>query len=69
MKIRNMGQKYVTLQVRDLARPVPPAAWSCQPSGSTFVASASRTSYLLVYFLPKSPWFLVEHSSVIFLRA
>jgi len=50
MKIRNMGQKYVAPQVRDLARPVPPAAWSCQPSGSTFAASASWTNYLLVYF-------------------
>jgi len=29
----------------------------------------SRTSYLLVYFWPKSPWFLVEHSSDVFLRA
>jgi len=50
MKIRNMGQKYVTPQVRDLARPVPQAARPCQPSGSTFDASASWTSYLLVYF-------------------
>jgi len=32
MKIRNMGQKYVTSQVRDMARPVPPAAQPCQPS-------------------------------------
>jgi len=50
MKIRNMGQKYATPQVRDLARPVPPAARSCQPSGCSFAASASQTSYLLVYF-------------------
>jgi len=50
MKIQNMGQKYVTPQARDLARPVPPAARSCQPSGSTFAASTSWTSYLLVYF-------------------
>jgi len=50
MKIRNMGQKYVTSQVRDLARPVPPAARPCQPLEPTFTASASWTSYLLVYF-------------------
>jgi len=45
-----MEQKYVTPQVRDLARPVLPATRPCQPSGSTFAASASWTSYLLVYF-------------------
>jgi len=50
MKIRNMGQKYVTPQVKDLARPVPPAARPCQPSKPTFAASASWTSYPLVYF-------------------
>jgi len=38
-------------------------------SGHSFAASASWTSYLLVYFWLKSPWFLVEHSSVILLRA
>jgi len=45
-----MGQKYVTPQVRDLARTMPPAARPCQPSGYTFAASASWTSYLSVYF-------------------
>jgi len=50
MKIRNIGQKYVTPQVRDLAWPVPPAARPCQPLGYSFAASASWPSYLLVYF-------------------
>ena len=56
-------------KVRDMARPVPPAARPCQPSGHSFAASASWTSYLSVYFWSKIPWFLVEHSSYIFLRA
>jgi len=38
-----------TPQVSDLARPVPPAARPCQPSGCSFAAFASQTSYLLVY--------------------
>jgi len=50
MKIRNYGTKICHPQVRDLARPVPPAARPCQPSGCSFAASASWTSYLLVYF-------------------
>jgi len=43
-------------------------AWHgpCHLPGLPF---ASRTSYLLVYFWPKSPWFLMEHSSDVFLRA
>jgi len=34
-----------------------------------FVVFALWASYLLVYFWPKSPWFLMEHSSDVFLRA
>jgi len=49
-KYENMGQKYVTPQVRNLARPVPPTTRPCLPLGNSFVASASWTSYLLVYF-------------------
>jgi len=56
-------------KVRDMARPVPPAARPCHPSECSFAAFASWKNYLLVYFWPKSPWFLVEHSIVIFLRA
>jgi len=33
-----------------LARPVPSATRPCQPSGYSFVASASWTSYQFVYF-------------------
>ena len=50
MKIQNMGQKYVTPQSQNMARPVPPAARPCHPSEYSFAAFASRTSYLLVYF-------------------
>jgi len=59
MKIRKYGTKICRPQVGDLARPVPPAARTCLPLGCSFAASASWTSYLLVYFLPKSLWFLV----------
>ena len=76
MKIRNIGQKYVTPKARDMAwpvppmaRPVPPMARPCHPSKPSLAAFAFETSYLLAYFWPKSPWFLVEHSIVIFLRA
>jgi len=41
-----MGQKYVTPQVREEARPVPPSARPCQASGCSFAAFASETSYL-----------------------
>jgi len=50
MKIRKYGTKICHPQVRNLARPMPPAARSCLPSGYSFAASASWTSYLLVYF-------------------
>jgi len=69
MKIRNMGQKYVTPKVRNMARSVPPTARPCHPSKPSLAAFAFQTSYLLAYFTPKSPWVLVEHSIVIFLRA
>jgi len=36
---------------------------------SLLLLFACCTSYLLVYFWPKSPWFLMEHSSNVFLRA
>jgi len=38
MKIRNIGQKYVTPKVRDMARLVPPVARPCQPSESSLAA-------------------------------
>jgi len=46
-------------------------AWHspCHLPGFPFAAFASRTSYLLVYFWPKSSWFLMEHSSDVFNRA
>jgi len=48
---------------------VPNVARPCHLPGLPFAAFASRTSYLLVYFWPKSPWFLMEHSRDVFLRA
>jgi len=50
MKIQNIGQKYVTPKVKDMARPVPPAARSCHPSKLSLAAFAFQTSYLLAYF-------------------
>jgi len=50
MKIRNIGQKYVTPKVRDMARPVPPVARPCHPSKPSLAAFAFETSYLLAYF-------------------
>jgi len=38
MKIRNMGQKSVTPEVRDMARPVPTVARPCHPSESSLAA-------------------------------
>jgi len=45
-----MGQKYVTPKVRDMARPVPPAARPCHPSKPSFAAFAFQTSCLFAYF-------------------
>jgi len=45
-----MGQKNVTPKVRDMARPVPPAARPCHPSKPSLAAFAFQTSYLLAYF-------------------
>jgi len=45
-----MGQKYVTPKVRDMARPVPPAARPCHSSKLSLAAFAFQISYLLAYF-------------------
>jgi len=66
LKIRRFSTKICCPQVRSLARPVPPTTRPCQLLGYLLLLVASWTSYLLVYFWPKSPWFLVEHSSDIF---
>jgi len=48
-KIRDSAQKYITPQVRSLARPVPYLTRPCYVPENSFDAFASCTSYLLVY--------------------
>jgi len=46
-KIRDSAQKYITPQVRSLARPVPYLTWPCHVQENSFTAFAYCTSYLL----------------------
>jgi len=52
IRVENTKIQYINIfpQLRSLAPPVPPATQPCQLLGYSFVVSASRTSYLLVYF-------------------
>jgi len=68
-KIQDSAQKYnLSSQKLGTARAISHTIVP-HPRICSFAAFASCKSYLLVYFWPKSPWFLVEHSSDVFLRA